>query len=321
MSGQIRATVIGATGTQGGSVVKALLQDKTYSVRALVRNRESASAQALSSSGVEIVHADIDDYESLEKGFAGSHVIFAVTNFFEPFFAHGPDQAIEIEVQQGERIIKAAKATPTLQHLIWSTLPNSRKISGGKFVVPHFEGKNRIDDLIKADAELYAKTTFLWVTFYASNFVLPLWKPFNVSSATRPNQYVQFSTTPADVPIKSIGDASTNVGIFARAILAQPEKTKGRFVLADVEDLTAGQYLQTWVKAQKKSAEFVQIPKKPFDALFTEIGREMDIMQDFWDLVREDSWTGEDGIVTKEDLGVTGLVSTFDAFAAMNDWN
>jgi len=80
-----------------------------------------------------------------------------------------------VEFAQGKNLARAATQTSTLKHYIWSTLPNSKKISNGKFVVPHFEAKNKIDDFIKADKKLYAKTTFLWVTWYASNYV---WAPF-----------------------------------------------------------------------------------------------------------------------------------------------
>jgi hypothetical protein len=107
----------------------------------------------------------------------GSTAIFAVTNFFEPFAASGPEKAVEVETSQGINLAKAASQVPTLQHYIWSTLPNAKRISSGKYSVPHFDAKNTVDDYIKSDPGLFAKTTFLWVTFYASNYQFPMFTP------------------------------------------------------------------------------------------------------------------------------------------------
>lgn len=85
---------------------------------------------------------------------------------------------MRVEQTQGINLAKAAAATTTLKHYIWSTLPNGSKISGGKYVIPHFEAKNRIDEYIKSDAQLLAKTTFLWVTLYATNYgIFPVFIP------------------------------------------------------------------------------------------------------------------------------------------------
>ena len=187
-------TVIGATGVQGGSIVQSALQSGKYKVRAVTRNVNSAKAKALGSQGVEVVTADINDEESLVKAFhvskarhgreasangwpQGSTAIYAVTDFFEPFAAGGPESAMKVEIQQGKNLANAAARTATLQHYIWSTLPNGMRITNGKFLVPHFEGKNKIDDYIKANTALYAKTTFLWVTFYAGNYMFPMFTP------------------------------------------------------------------------------------------------------------------------------------------------
>ena len=82
-----------------------------------------------------------------------------------------------VETAQGINLAKAASATPTLKHYIWSTLPNGSKVSGGKYVVPHFEAKNKIDAYIKSDPVLLPKTTFLWVAFFASNIFFPMFTP------------------------------------------------------------------------------------------------------------------------------------------------
>ena len=84
---------------------------------------------------------------------------------------------MKVETAQGINLAKAASTTPTLKHYIWSTLPNGKKISNGKYIVPHFEAKNQIDAYIKTDPVLLPKTTFVWITYFASNLFFPMFQP------------------------------------------------------------------------------------------------------------------------------------------------
>ena len=157
MSAKI-ATILGATGNQGAGVLSALLQGAIkYHIRAITRRPESDAAKSLRTKGVEVVQADLNNPDSLRAAFAGSHVVFAVTDFFETFAANGPVEAMDIEAQQGINVAKAAAVTASLEHFIWSSLPNSTKISSDKYTVPHFESKNRIDSFIRQHKELLAR--------------------------------------------------------------------------------------------------------------------------------------------------------------------
>jgi NmrA-like family len=177
-------TVVGGTGTQGLSLINAALEEgSSYKIRALTRNPSSEKAKALVSRGVEVVQADINSEESLVKAFAGSHAIYAITDFFEPFAANGPEKAIEIESAQGINLARAASKTSTLEHYIWSTLPNGSRLTNGKFQIPHFAAKNKVDDYIRSDKALFAKTTFLWITWYANNYQYPMFTPIYVVSS------------------------------------------------------------------------------------------------------------------------------------------
>jgi hypothetical protein len=100
-----------------------------------------------------------------------------MTNFFGYFPQMSAEEAMSIEAKQGINLANAAMKTPTLEHYIWSTLPDISKISGGKYKVPHTIAKNQISDYIKANETLWNKTTFLWCTFYAQNFVYPMVTP------------------------------------------------------------------------------------------------------------------------------------------------
>jgi len=66
--------VVGATGAQGGGLVRAILEDPAggFAVRAITRKPESDKARALAALGAEVVAADLDDAASIERAFAGA---------------------------------------------------------------------------------------------------------------------------------------------------------------------------------------------------------------------------------------------------------
>ena len=164
--------VIGATGAQGGGMVRAIQADKSgsFAARAITRNPNAEKAQALRAAGVEVVGADIDKPETLGKAFAGAYGAFCVTNFWEHFSA-------EREVTQARNMAQAAK-TAGLQHVIWSTLEDTRKwvplednrmpTLQGKYKVPHFDGKGEADHFFR---DLGVPTTFLLTAFYWENLI------------------------------------------------------------------------------------------------------------------------------------------------------
>src|SRR5712672_2853017 len=125
--------VIGATGQQGGGVVRALQASGQFKVRALTRNPDKHRELA-----EEVVEAELDKPEILKAAFERAHGVFLVTNFYG-----GAD-----ELKQATVAIRAAKDAG-VKHYIWSTLPDVEAISGGKFNVPHFTGKAKIDRVVK----------------------------------------------------------------------------------------------------------------------------------------------------------------------------
>ena len=129
-----RIAVVGATGQQGGGVVRALTASGQFTVRALTRNPDKHRELA-----DEVVAADLNRSETLEAAFQGVDGVFLVTNFREAGVG---------EFKQAMAAIRAAK-NAGVKHFIWSTLPNVEAISGGKFDVPHFTGKAKIDQVVK----------------------------------------------------------------------------------------------------------------------------------------------------------------------------
>jgi uncharacterized protein YbjT (DUF2867 family) len=164
--------VVGATGAQGGGLVRAIMNDPNggFAARAITRKKDSDKAKALAKMGAEVVEADLDDKASLEKAFAGAYGAYCVTNFWEHFSA-------EKEQVQARNMADAARAAG-LKHVIWSTLEDVRRYVPlsdnrmptlqGKWKVPHFDGKGSSDHVWK---DLGVPTTLLFTSFYWDNFV------------------------------------------------------------------------------------------------------------------------------------------------------
>ena len=114
--------VVGATGAQGGGLVRAILADPIGRIHGAGAHPRSGrpAAKALAAAGAEVVAADVDDPESLKRAFAGAYGAFCVTFFWEHF-------SPEKELAQAKALADAAKAA-RLPHVIWSTLEDTRTL-------------------------------------------------------------------------------------------------------------------------------------------------------------------------------------------------
>jgi uncharacterized protein YbjT (DUF2867 family) len=164
--------VMGATGAQGGGLVRAILSDRQggFAARAVTRKPESDKARALAKLGAEVVAGDADDPASLKSAFAGAHGVFCVTNFWEHF-------SVEREGAQASAMARATRQAG-VKHVVWSTLEDTRQWVSlsdqrlptlqDKYKVPHFDGKGAADAMFAAEA---APTSYLLAAFYWENFI------------------------------------------------------------------------------------------------------------------------------------------------------
>ena len=163
--------VIGATGSQGGGLARAILDDAAgaFACRAITRKPDTENAQAIKAKGAEIVKADLDDPAGIEKAFAGAYGAFCVTNFWEHFSA-------EKEKAQAKNMADAARRAG-LKHVIWSTLKDTRKLMTPsdkrmpllqeKYRVPHFDAKAEADAFFAGLPVTYLVTSFYWDNLYS----------------------------------------------------------------------------------------------------------------------------------------------------------
>jgi len=237
--------VIGATGQQGGSVVRALQAQGQFNVRALTRNPGKHRGLA-----DEVVKADFDRAETLEAAFAGAHGVFLVTNFWE----QGTD-----ELKQATAAVQAAKAAG-IKHFVWSTLPDVEAISGGKLHLPHFSGKAKIDRIVKEAG--FAHYTFVIAPFYYQNVV-------GVMAPQKQSDGTLGWALPIDPTVRGIhmGDIRELGNIVAGAFARPDEAGNGEY-LPLVGDFMSFNEIVDTLNRQGHEFSFKQVSTEIFAASF-----------------------------------------------------
>jgi uncharacterized protein YbjT (DUF2867 family) len=224
--------VVGATGQQGGGLVRAIAADPTgaFRARAITRDPASPRARELAELGAEIVVADADDRASLERAFAGADGAFCMTNYWEHFDT-------DREARQAANQAAAAHAAG-VAHVIWSTLEDTRdRIAladdrmptlGGRFKVPHFDVKGAADAGFRA---LGVPTTFLRTSFYWDNLIAFGMGPQALCDGSLA---ITFPLGDAKLP----GIAAADIGACALGVFAGGEPFIGATVSIAGEHLT-----------------------------------------------------------------------------------
>ncbi len=234
--------VVGATGAQGGGLVRAILDDPEggFAVRAITRNVDSDKARALAARGAEVVAADLDDPASLERAFKGAHGAYCVTNFWEHF---SPAK----EKAQARNLAQAAKAAG-VHHVIWSTLEDTRKLVPlsdarmptlmGEYKVPHFDAKGESNAFF-TDAGV--PTTFLLTSFYWDNLI-----HFGLGPKPGADGVLELTLPMGDAPLPGI--AVEDIGRSAYGIFKQGDAMIGKTVGIVGESLTGAQMAEGLAK-------------------------------------------------------------------------
>jgi uncharacterized protein YbjT (DUF2867 family) len=252
--------VVGATGAQGGGLVRAILNDKNgpFTARAITRNPNSDKAKALADAGAEVVAADLDDVKSLKKAFEGAHGAFCVTNFWEHFKP-------EKEISQARNMAQAAQDAG-VHHVIWSTLEDTRKsipVSDdrmptlmGKYKVPHFDAKGEADAVF---TELGVPTTFLVTSFYWENFIY-----FGMGPKKGADGKLAITLPMGSKKLPSI--AAEDIGKTAYAIFEEGDEMIGQTVGVAGGHLTGAQMAKSLSKALGQPVSYNAVTPAAFRA-------------------------------------------------------
>lgn len=250
--------VVGATGMQGGGLVRAILADPTsgFTVRALTRDVHSDKAKELARLGAEVVAADVHDVESLKRAFAGATGAFCVTFFW----AH---LSPEKEYAEAEAMAKAAKAAG-VRHVIWSTLEDTRRwvpLSDNrmptlmsKYKVPHFDAKGEADQLFK---QLGLPTTFLLTSFYWDNLIY-----FGMGPKPGPDGTLAFTLPMGEARLPGI--AADDIGKCAFGMFKKRDAYLGKTVGIAGEHLTGSQMAAALSKALGREVRYHAVPPEVY---------------------------------------------------------
>jgi uncharacterized protein YbjT (DUF2867 family) len=247
MGGDVMAkkiiAVMGATGAQGGGLVRAIQNDRNgeFRARAVTRDVNSDKAKELARLGAEVVAADIDDGESVRRAFHGAYGAYCVTFYW----AH---LSPEREKTEAKTMAEAAKAAG-LQHVIWSTLEDSRKwipLSDdrmptlmGHYKVPHFDAKGESD---KYFIDAGVPVTFSRAAFYWENFIF-----FGLGPKKGPDGVLALTLPLGDSKLPGI--ASEDIGKCVYGVFRKGREYVGKTVGLASEQLTGAQMAATMTRA------------------------------------------------------------------------
>jgi len=246
--------VVGATGAQGGGLVRAILNDPNggFAARAITRDVNSSKAKDLAKLGAEVVAADVNDVESLKRAFKGAYGVYCVTFFWADF-------SPENEIAHATNMARAAKAAG-VQHAIWSTFEDTRKrvpLSDnrmptllGKYKVAHFDAKSEADHVF---ADLGVPTTFLLTSFYWENLIY-------FGSGPKRGSDGKLAITLPMGDKKLPGISSEDIGKCAYGIFKKNREFIGKTVGVAGEHLTGTQMAASLTKALGKEVRYNDVP-------------------------------------------------------------
>ncbi len=254
MSGKKIIAVIGATGAQGGGLVRAIAADRDgpFVARAITRHTDSDKARALAALGVEVVAGDADDPPSLERAFAGAYGAFCVTNYWEHYSA----------AREGDQASAMARASRQagMQHLIWSTLEDTRHwvplsdsrmpTLQGEYNVPHFDSKGQVDSVFAQEG---APTTYLLAAFYWENFIHFGMGP---RKGDKGNLVLALPLGGAKLP----GIATEDIGRSAYGVFRRGITSVGQRIGIAGESLSGEEMASKMSRALDRKVDFVDVP-------------------------------------------------------------
>ncbi len=247
--------VAGATGAQGGGVVRAILNDKSggFTARALTRDPDSDKAKSLADLGADVVKADLHDPASVRKAFDGAYGAFCVTFFWN-------HMSPETELTEARNMAEAARDA-RLRHVIWSTLEDTRKSIPltdnrmptlmGNYKVPHFDAKGDADALFEKAG---VPVTYLVTSFYWENFIY-----FGMGPKKGADGKLALSLPMADKKLAAM--AAEDIGKSAYRIFRKgPEATAGKRIGIAGEHLTGVEMAAKFARALGQEVKYNAVP-------------------------------------------------------------
>jgi uncharacterized protein YbjT (DUF2867 family) len=253
-------TIFGATDAQGGGLARAALADpnRAFDVRAVTRKPASPAADALRAAGAEVVFADLDDQDSVERALRGARAAFCVTDSWEHV---SPKR----ELKQAQGMARAAART-AVEHVVWSTLEDTRAfvppgtsmpVLGGAYNVPHFDAKGEANaTFIVSDVP----TTLLYTSFYWDNLI-----DFGMHPRRADDGVLEFLLPMGTAKLPGI--AAADVGPCAYGIFKRGDELVGRSVGIAGEHLSGAQMAEQLALALGEPVRHAALSPQAYAAL------------------------------------------------------
>jgi uncharacterized protein YbjT (DUF2867 family) len=253
--------VTGATGNQGGGLVRAILANPASDLRprAITRSANSPAAKALAELGAEVVEADLNDLESVKRAFDGAYGAFCVTFFWE-------DLSPENELAHAKTMAIAAKHAG-LEHVVWSTLEDTRTrvpladdrmpTLMGRYKVPHLDAKAEANG---AFIEAGVPTTFLVTSFFWENNI-------NFGMGPKPGRDGILTITFPMGDKKLPGIAAEDIGKCAYGLFNRRDSSIGATVGIAGEHLTGAQMAAALSEAFDREVRYNDISPEAYRGL------------------------------------------------------
>lgn len=237
---QAQILVSGATGTQGGAVARALL-DGGHSVRAMTRNPAGPAASALAARGAEVVAADFDDPDSLQRAATGVDAVYAMGTPYEASATR--------EAEQARRLVDAAVAAGT-DFLVYSSVASALEDTG----VPHFESKAQVERHLQG---LPIAHTVLAPAMFMDNML-------GADHRERIAGGSYAFPLPAEVPVQQI--AIADLAAFTALVFSEPERFAGERIELASTSASGTQVARALSETVGRSVDYQEVPLAAIEA-------------------------------------------------------
>jgi len=283
MSQKLSVVVTGATGKQGGAVVRGLLE-RGHKVRAITRNTDSPQAMELAKAGVTLVRASLEDTAALTKALEGATSLFAMTTPFE--------SGTEAETRQGISAADAAKAAGV--HLVFTSVGSANRQTG----VPHFDSKYEVEKHI---AKIGARSTILAPAYFMENLYF---------GKQQLAQGIYASALPPTRPLGQI--AVEDIGGVAVRVLEDPGRFAGKRFDLNGDELSGDDVVDVLSRVAGRRFTYFQVP---LDVIRQRMGEDAVKMYEWFDRV---GYTDDRAVLRREFPDVS--FHTFESWAKTQDW-
>lgn len=230
----MKVLVTGATGKQGGHLVRELLP-RGHSVRALTRKPDSPAAEALAQLGAKIISGDFEDQLSLERAARGIDTVFAMGTPFE--------KGEKTETRDGINIVRAASSAG-VTHLVYSSVAGADRATG----IPHFDSKFEIEKEIRRSGVPF---TIIAPVFFMDNFLADWMKAGiaqgSISMALPATRRLQ------QIPVEDVAQ-------FTALVIERRESFLGKRIDIASDELTLATTASALSDATGRHVEFTALP-------------------------------------------------------------